>query len=265
MAVLTWDEVGERVYQSGVDRGVLYLKDGTVAVWNGLVSVEESPTWELKTSYLDGVKYLEMMVPSEFQAKLEAFTYPDEFDTVNGIARVTPGLSYHDQPSKSFSLSYRTRVGNDLEGLDLGYKIHVIYNVIALPDSSSYGTIQDSPEATTFAWTLTGVPPKLENYRPTVHVSIDSRTTPPEVLELIEGKLYGTDDSPPSLLPIDEIASYFDYVGALIIIDYEDGRWLAIDNPGTFISMLSPTQFQIDNADTTVVDANTYTISTTSA
>jgi hypothetical protein len=266
MAVLTWDEVGDRIYQTGIDRGVLYLQDGTVAVWNGLISVEETPSWELKTSYLDGVKYLEMLVPSEFQAKLTAFTYPDEFDTVNGIAHVSPGLSYHEQPSKSFNLSYRTKVGNDIENEELGYKIHILYNVIAAPDSYSYGSTQDSSvEPITFGWNLIGVPPKLEKFRPTVHISVDSRTTPPEVLKLIEDKLYGTEDFPPSFPAIDEVTSYFDYVGALIVIDFGDGTWMAIDNAGTFLSMINPTTFSIAGADATMLNATTYEISTTSS
>ena len=108
MATLVWDKVGERVYQTGVDHGVLYLHDGTVAVWNGLTNVEESSDSELKSFYLDGVKYLENLIPGDFVGKLTAFTYPDEFDSVNGIGRSSPGLSYHNQPSKSFNLSYRT-------------------------------------------------------------------------------------------------------------------------------------------------------------
>jgi hypothetical protein len=266
MAVLTWDKVGDRIYQTGIDRGVLYLQDGTVAVWNGLIGVEESPNVELKSFYLEGIKYLESLTPNDFQAKLTAFTYPDEFDTVNGIAHISPGLSYHDQLSTSFNLSYRTRVGNDIEGLDLGYKIHILYNVIATPDSYAYGSMQDSSiEPITFGWALTGVPQKIKKYRPTVHISIDSRETPPEVLRLLENKLYGTEDAPPSLPIITEVASYFGYLGALIIIDFQDGSWMAIDEAGTYLSMTNDTTFQIANVDATYLDANTYEISSTNA
>jgi hypothetical protein len=193
MATLIWDAVGDRTYQTGIDRGVLYLPDGTGVAWNGLIDMEESSTNEMKSYYLDGVKYLEAVSPGEFIGKLKAFTYPEEFDALNGLAAVAPGFNLHNQPPRSFNLSYRTKVGNDIEGLDHGYKIHILYNVIANPESSSFGTIQESSiGAIEFGWTLTGTPPKIASFRPTVHISIDSRTTPPDVLQMLENKLYGT-------------------------------------------------------------------------
>lgn len=263
MAVLTWDEVEDRIYQLGVDRGVLYLQDGTVAVWNGLVNIEESPSSELKSFFLDGVKFLENLSPSDFLGKLQAFTYPDEFDEVNGIARVAPGLAYHDQPPKSFNLSYRTKVGNPLEGEDYGYKIHILYNILATPDTYAFTTLQDSVQPITFGWTLTGTPHKIDKHRPTVHVSIDSRTTPPEILHLVESKLYGTATNPPSLPIITEIGEYFGYRGGLLIIDWGDGTWMAIDESDTYINMLDDTTFQIDGANVTYLDPVTYEVSST--
>lgn len=262
MATLVWDQVGERVYQSGISHGVLYLHDGTVAVWNGLTNIEESTDSELKSFHLDGVKYLETLVPGDFSGKLSAFTYPEEFDSVSGIASLNPGFAYYDQPSKSFNLSYRTKVGTDLDA-DHGYKIHILYNVIANPDARAFKTFEDKGEAIEFGWTLTGTPPKIEGFRPTVHVSIDSEETPPEILKILEDQLYGTDTSDASLPSIDDIAQYFGYLGALIIIDHGDGTWSAIDGADTYITMLDATAFQIDNADVTYVDANTYEISTT--
>jgi hypothetical protein len=264
MATLVWDEVGERIYQTGVDHGVLYLHDGRVAVWNGITSVEESSDTELKQFYLDGVKYLETLLPTDFTGKLTAYTYPEEFDSVSGIASFDPGFSYYDQPSKSFNLSYQTKIGDDLDA-DRGYKIHVLYNVLANPDTRTFATLQDKAEAIEFSWALTGTPPKpeLQGYRPTVHISIDSTTTPPDILELLENQLYGTDVSDASLPSIDDIAQYFGYVGALIIVDHGDGTWSAIDGAETYITMLDATSFQIDNADVTIVDVDTYEISTT--
>ena len=190
MTALTWDEVGERIYQTGVDRGVLYLHDGTVAVWNGLISVEESSDIELKSFYLDGVKYLETLIPGDFIGKLKAYTYPDEFDRVNGIVYVAPGLSFYEQPAGSFNLSYRTRIGNDLEGIEHGYKTHILYNILANPDLHSFETSRDSGiSPIEFSWLLTGTPPRPDKYRPTLHVSIDSRTTPPDILKLLEDPL----------------------------------------------------------------------------
>ena len=268
MATLVWDEVGERFYQGGVDRGVLYLHDGTVAVWNGLVNVEESTAAELKSFHLDGVKYLEYLIPGDFSGKLSAFTYPDEFDSVNGVAMLgtSPGFAFHDQPAKSFNLSYRTGLGNDLEGSDYGYKIHILYNVIANPDSSSFKTFSDSAvDPVEFSWALSGTPPKLVGvgFRPTVHVSIDSTETPPDVLQILEAVLYGTDTSAPSLPSIVDVAEFFGYIGALLIIDHGNGVWSAVDESDTYITMLDDTTFQIDDADSTYLDSDTYEISST--
>jgi hypothetical protein len=264
MAVLTWDQVGDRIYQTGVDHGVLYLQDGTVAAWNGLIDIEESAAAELKVFFLDGVKYLENLAPRDFLGKLKAFTYPDEFDLVNGIAHVAPGLNYYEQPPKSFNLSYRTIVGNDIEGEAYGYKIHILYNVIASPDASVFTTVTDAGTVpVAFAWTLTGTPPKALKNRPTVHISIDSRTTPPEVLALIESKLYGTETHVPSLPAISEIGEYFGYRGALLIVDVGDGSWLGIDESDTYINMINGTTFEIVGANATFLDSDTYTVSST--
>ncbi len=264
MAVLTWDKTGERIYQTGIDHGVLYLHDGTVVAWNGLVDLEESSNSELKSFYLDGVKYLENLSPGDFLGKLTAFTYPDEFDVVNGIADVAPGLSYYEQPPKSFNLSYRTRIGNDIEGTEFGYKIHILYNIIANPDASSFQTVQDSSvQPVEFGWSLTGTPPKIEKLRPTVHISIDSRKTPPEIMQILEAQLYGTPTSNPSLPSIQDVSEYFGYLDALLIIDHGDGTWSAIDQSDQYITMIDATTFQIDNADATYLDPETYTISST--
>ena len=264
MTALVWDDVGEKVYQAGIDRGVLYLHDGTAVAWNGLTAVEEASNSERKSFYLDGIKYLESLTASDFEAKLKAFTYPDEFDVVNGIADVAPGLSYHEQPPQSFSLSYRTGIGNDVEGLDYGYKIHILYNLLARPDGHSFGTLQDQGvQPVEFAWSLSGTPPKITGARPTVHISIDSRDTLPEILQIIEAKLYGTPTSSPSLPPITEIGEYFGYLGALLIVDHGDGTWTAIDESDTFINMLDTTTFEIVGADATFLDEDTYEISST--
>lgn len=268
MATLVWDQVGERFYQAGVDHGVLYLHDGTVAVWNGLTNVEESTSSELKSFHLDGVKYLEYLVPGDFSGKLTAYTYPEEFDSVNGIVNVgtSPGFAFYDQPAKSFNLSYRTKIGNDLEGADYGYKIHILYNVIANPDSNSFKTFSDSAvEPIEFSWSLSGIPPKLGGvgFRPTIHISINSLETPPEVLQIIEAVLYGTQTSDPSLPSIVDVAEFFGFKGALLIVDLGGGYWSAIDESDTYITMIDDTTFKIDDADTTIIDPDTYTVSST--
>jgi hypothetical protein len=263
MTELVWDEIGERVYETGVDRGVLYLHDGTAVAWNGITNVEESSDSELKSFYLDGVKYLQYLVSGDFVGKLSAFTYPDEFNSVIGVGSLNPGFFYYDQPAKSFNLSYRTKVGNDLDGLEFGYKIHILYNLLANSDSHSFKTEESNVEPIEFSWALTGTPPRISGFRPTVHIEIDSRTTPPDVLQILEDTLYGTSTSNGSLPSIQEIAEYFGYLGALIIVDHGDGSWSAIDESDTYIAMLDSTTFKIDNADVTIIDPVTYQISST--
>jgi hypothetical protein len=174
------------------------------------------------------------------------------------------GLLFYDQPSKSFNLSYRTRVGNDLEGTDHGYKIHLLYNLVADPDTAVFSTLTNTNlQPIEFSWTLSGTPPKTGRYRPTVHISIDSNDTPSLVLEGIEDILYGSADSDPYFPSISEILSLFESLGSLIIIDNGDGTWKAIDASDDYITMLNSTTFQIDDADVTYLDATTYKISTT--
>lgn len=262
MVALSWDKIRDRTFQTGVDRGVLYPHDGPAVPWNGLIGVEESSNSELKSYYLDGVKYLENLSPGEFEGKLTAFTYPDKFEEICGLSVVAPGFMLSEQPPKSFGLSYRTLIGSALSGTEHGYKIHILYNLLANPDSKSYGTVSDSLSPTEFTWSLTGTPPKIHNFRPTTHVVIDSLNTPLEVLRLIEERLYGSDTGVPSLPSITEIAEYFGFLGALLIIDNGDGSWTAIDESDTYITMLDSTTFQIDNADAVLTD-DTYTISST--
>lgn len=263
MATIKWDEVGKRYYETGLDRGVLYLNDGGVVPWNGLASVEDGSDKEVSSYYLDGVKYLSKISPGDFSGKLKAFTYPVEFDRVNGIETVAPGLSYYDQPPQDFSLSFRTRVGNDLDGVDFGYKIHILYNLIADPDPNTFDTIADAVKPVEFSWALTGTPPPLKGHRPTMHISIDSTMFDEDALQAVEDILYGTDTSNPRLPSIEEITDFVQKLGALIITDNGDGTWTATDLANTYITMINPTTFQIDNADATYLDATTYTISTT--
>jgi hypothetical protein len=262
VVALTWDSIGDRTFQTGVDRGVLYPHDGPAVPWNGLIGVEEGSNSELKSYYIDGVKYLENLSPGEYVGKLSAFTYPDKFEELCGLAVVTPGLIFHEQPFKPFDLSYRTRVGSALNGVEHGYKIHILYNLLANPDTKGYGTIGETVSPTEFSWSLTGTPPRISHFRPTVHVVVDSSTTPPEVLRLIEERLYGSETGIPSLPKISELAEYFGFLGALLIIDNGDGSWTALDYSDTYITMLDETTFQIDNVDGTV-DGDSYTISST--
>jgi hypothetical protein len=263
VAVLVWDDTGEKLYQAGISNGVLYLHDGRSVVWNGLVGMEESSVSDFKSLYLDGVKFLEILSPGDFSGKLKAWSYPEEFNEMIGIIDLADGLEYYEQKPKSFGLSYQTRIANDIDP-NLGYKIHLLYNLLANSDTSAFDTYtKDSLTPTQFSWTLTGTPPKITGHRPTVHVSIDSTKTNPETLRLIEDQLYGTAVSDPSLPSFQQILEYFGFLGALIIVDYGDGTWAAIDESNDYITMLNDTTFQIDHADVVYLDAVTYEISST--
>jgi hypothetical protein len=205
MTALVWDSAGEKIYQTGVDRGVLYLPDGTAVVWNGLTSVEDDTTAALTSYYIDGVKFYDKITPGDFSGKLKAITYPEEFDSVLGIVDNSSGLYYYDQPLQSFGLSYRTLIGND-QNPDLGYKVHVLYNLVANPDNVVFQTLQDKATPIEFSWTISATPPTIKNYRPTSHVSIDSREASADALAAVEAALYGTDTITPSLPSISSLA-----------------------------------------------------------
>lgn len=198
MTALVWDQVGERRYETGIDRGVLYLPGAVTVPWNGLTSVTENLARDLKPYYLDGMRYMASLTPGAYSGKLEAYTYPEELDRVIGI---TPygDVFLHDQSYKMFNLCYRTRVGNDIDGIDHGYKLHIIWNVIADPEDRVYATLSDSLDPSPFSWNLFAVSQSMFGARPISHVSVDSRSA--KITE-IENMLYGTDVSAPSLPPI---------------------------------------------------------------
>lgn len=213
MPKLAWDEVGKRFYETGVDHGVLYLPNETGkytngVVWNGLVSVSESPSGaEANAQYADNIKYLNLYSVEEFGATIEAFTYPEEFEACDGSAEVAKGVYATQQTRKSFGLSYRTLIGNDLKGTDYGYKIHLVYGAMATPSEKSRSTVNESPEAVTFSWELTTTPmdPKVAGFKPTAHIVVDSTKTLPAKLTALEDKLYGSNTLSASLPTPDEV------------------------------------------------------------
>ena len=197
MPVLVWDQVGERTYETGVDHGVLYIPDaaGVYAegvAWNGLTTVTESPTGaESNAQYADNIKYLNLISAEEFGATLEAFTYPDEFAQFDGLGVPEDGVVVGQQPRKPFGLSYRTRLGNDVEGDSYGYKLHLVYGAVASPSEKAYNTINDSPEAITFSWAISTTPAPVTGMSPTSLLVIDSSVVDPAKLVLLETELYG--------------------------------------------------------------------------
>jgi hypothetical protein len=211
MAPLTWDAVGERFYETGVDKGVLYLPDNTGDyvegyAWNGLTTVTESPSGaESNPQYADNVKYLNLVSAEEFGATIEAFTFPDEFGQCDGTAEPSPGIYLGQQGRRSFGLAYRTRLGNDLDGVDHGYKLHLVYGALAAPSEKAYATINDSPEAITFSWEITTTPVQVDGFKPTALITIDSTKVAPADLTALEDILYGTVGDDPRLPLPDEV------------------------------------------------------------
>lgn len=207
MAKLVFNNVGERLFETGVKNGVLYVMgdDGTYengVVWNGLTAVTESPSGaETTPLYADDVKYVVIYAAEEFGATVEAYTYPEEFEQCDGSAAIFDGITIGQQTRKSFGMCYKTSVGNDVQGQDFGYKIHIIYGAKAAPSEKAYSTINDSPEAVTFSWELSTVPVPVEGFNPTATMVIDSTRVPAEKLALIEDKLYGT-ESEEATLPL---------------------------------------------------------------
>ena len=208
---ITWDKSGERYYETGVKRGVLYVMDkgayGNGVAWNGLTAVTESPSGaEASPMYADDIKYLNLYSAEEFAATVEAYTYPDEFAECDGSAEIAPGVTIGQQKRKTFGMCYTTVIGNDTDGNDYGYKIHIIYGANAAPSEKAYATINDSPEAITFSWELTTTPVEVAGYKPTASLTIDSTKTTPEKMKAIEDILYGTESQEPRLPLPSEIA-----------------------------------------------------------
>lgn len=220
MARLEWDADSKRLYEVGVDRGVLYPRNaeegkyGAGVAWNGLTGVTESPSGAEPTDlYADNIKYLSMRSAETFGATIEAYTYPPEFEPCDGSASLTEGVSIGQQDRVPFGLSYRTLVGNDAKGQGYGYKIHVIYGCTASPSEKPYQTVNDSPEAITFSWEVNATPVNVTGFKPTACVVIDSTKVAPEKLKKLEAALYGdsTGDGPKLLMP-DEIKALINEV-----------------------------------------------------
>lgn len=221
MTRLEWNAAGERFYEAGVDRGVLYI-DYYGVVWNGLISVEEQPSGGDATGrYVDGIRYYNKVAVEEFAATVEAYTYPEEFGQCDGTSAMGNGLFATQQKRKPFGLTYRTKVGNDVDGADHAYKIHLIYNATAAPSSRSNSTFSDSFEALNFSWDLAVRPPIFDGYKPTAHFVVDTRTTPAPVLKQIEDILYGTDTTVSRQPEVDELLFIFQSFNANI---YSGGR-----------------------------------------
>lgn len=199
MTAIVWDQIADRRFEAGVDRGVLYPLGKSAVPWNGLVSVQETRTREVKSYYLDGMKYLDHVVPGAYAAKISAYTYPKEMDEIVGTAEFLPGVNVHDQRFGMFHLSYRTLIGNVEEGLDFGYTIHLVYNLTAVPDDVTNTSLGAKVDPITFGWNVSAVGTIMWGIRPTSHLSFNSKLTDPDMLTYIEESIYGTDATDPEM------------------------------------------------------------------
>ena len=212
MSKIVWDQTGERLYETGAKQGVLYVRnaDGTYpngVAWNGLTSISESPSGAEPTPlYADDIKYLNLMSAEEFGATIEAYTYPEEFMQCDGSASVVEGVYIGQQARKTFGLCYRTTLGNDVDGNDYGYKLHLIYGALAAPSEKAYASINDSPEANTFSWEVSTTPVNVTGFKPTASVVIDSTKVDKAKLTALEAILYGSETEEARLPLPDEVA-----------------------------------------------------------
>ena len=212
---IQWDKTGERLIESGVDHGVLFKQNAngayqTGVAWNGLTAVNESPSGaEPNDLYADNIKYASLRSAEQFGATVEAYTYPDEFAECDGSAEIGAGVHVGGQTRRAFGLSYRTLLGNDTSGLDHGYKLHLVYGATANPSEKNYETVNEDPDAITFSWELTTTGVVVDGYKPISHITIDSTKADATKLKTLEDKLYGTDESEPTLPLPDEIITMF--------------------------------------------------------
>ena len=212
MSKIVWDQTGERLYETGVKRGVLYVQDtgGTYpkgVAWNGLTAVTESPSGaEATPLYADDIKYLNLISTEELGGTIEAYTYPDEFAECDGSASIATGVYIGQQSRKTFGMCYTTTVGNDVDSNAHGYKLHLIYGALASPSEKAYSTINDSPEAITFSWEFSTTPVNVTGFKPTANIVIDSTKATPEKLAALEKILYGDTEVEPRLPLPNEVA-----------------------------------------------------------
>jgi hypothetical protein len=264
MAQLIWDAAGTRKYETGVEKGVLYIPDvnGVYAdgvAWNGLVSVSEAPSGaEASAQYADNQKYLNLISAEEFGATIEAFTYPDEFAQFDGLDTSVAGVAVGQQSRGSFGLSYQTKVGNDVDGDDHGYKIHLVYGCTASPSEKAYTTINDSPEAITFSWEIMTVPVAVTGKKATALITVDSTVVNPTDLTTLTNLLYGVGGNPTLPTP-DAVLGIFG-TAALVMVP----------NPGFNptngqITLTATTGVRYRRSDTNAVVSGTVTIGTAGA
>lgn len=257
MATLVWDQIEERRFETGVSKGVLYKEDGFGVAWNGLTAVDESSVNEIEPVFFDGVKINDIVTLGDFAGVIHALTYPDDFLPFEGIIEEQPGFYITGQTPRRFGMSYRTEVGS----VDASwYKIHLLYNLTAIPADKSFATLALDNEPTEFQWNVTSIPDELDYYHPTGHVIIDSRHIDSNLLVDIEAILYGDSENEARLPSLKALTSFLRKWERLIITDHGDGTWTAESPLDDIITMLDSETFQIVSDTAVYLDADTYTI-----
>lgn len=268
MPRMTWNAPERRFFETGLDRGVIYPKATALGVqaapapWDGLVSVEESGGEGARAYYVDGRPFLFLPMPKEYKSTLSAYTYPDAFSEIMGMKEVTDGMYLDSQPGAAFDLSYRTLVGNGVHGADHGYKIHLVYNATVTPGGLSYETLSDSVNPSTMSWEIQAVPVRVEGFRPTAHIVIDTRHMDPVKVSAIEDLLYGSDGVEAAMPPPQLVFDTLNYGDMIIVRDNGDGTF---DVEGSYenVYLVGDGEFRVENIDGQDNGDGTFTISTT--
>jgi hypothetical protein len=265
MTAIIWDDVTTRFFETGIDRGVLYLQEAGAypegVPWNGLTAVEESTSRSSESLYFNGSKYLDIPIFDDFAGTLKAITYPDELLECEGTLSIRNGFYADNQNQKRFGLSYRTLIGNDSDGIDHGYKIHILFNLSAFPSSVSYSTMGENVEPQEFSWTINSNAILIPNMRPTSHLIIDSRKVSPAGLANLEILLYGADGIVPHLPSITQIIEALSTEFVLIYVN-GDGTWTAVGE-APYVTFPDADSFQLvvtpveDNSDSFELEVNT--------
>lgn len=261
MTRLVWSKPEDRLYETGLDRGVLYLNDGRAVPWNGLTSVEQQGGEEVQTYYMDGRPFLHLPKPREYVATLSAYTYPDEFSAVMGVSETADGMYLDSQQGDSFNLSYRTLIGGDVNAQRRDYKIHLIYNASVNPSASSHEALSDSVNPVEFSWEIQAVPEALAGFRPTAHVVLDTRHLDSIRLTELEVMLYGDASTAPEFPDINELFNLLNFGDVVVVYDNADGTWMA-EGSYRYVYMTGNGVFQLDNVDAVDNGDGTYTMTT---
>lgn len=261
MSAIVWDKIDERNYEAGISKGVFYKEDGYGVVWNGLTAVEESLDTEVEAVYFDGAKFNDIVTVGDFRATLRAFTYPDEFLFYEGVIEDQSGFYVTGQQPGRFGLSYQTQIGDAIGGLEVGYKIHILYNLTAVPSDRAYQTMSLDTEPLEFEWSISSVPEEISNFRQTSHVILDSRKLDPDMFSDVQDILYGSEDNDPRLPDLQSLSTFIRGWDRFLITVHNDGTWTADDRDAGLIVMTDAITFEITSDTAVYLDADTYTIS----